>query len=174
MLSLPLVPWFTELVDIPQRPASRPRQSVLIVTLVTVAVTLPTKTSFAVLRGLQRFDLLNAVSVVGAVGSAVAMVLLLLAGAGVVAITAVTVVAELVAQVPLVWLIHRAAPELRPALGPRPDTPQDFSCRSARPRRSRGSPGPAPGTGDRGRPLGPQGRRPPHTGPAGGHTRLHP
>jgi O-antigen/teichoic acid export membrane protein len=78
-----------------------------------VAVSLPTTATLAVLRGLQRFDLVNIVSSVGTIVTAVAIVLILHFGGGVVAITAIQAPLELLMQIPMVLAIRRTAPALR-------------------------------------------------------------
>jgi len=78
-----------------------------------VAVSLPTATTLAVLRGLQRFDLVNAVSVLGTTLYAAAVVAILELGGGVVEIVAANVPLQLAMQVPMVLAIRRSAPDLK-------------------------------------------------------------
>jgi O-antigen/teichoic acid export membrane protein len=67
----------------------------------------------AVLRGLQRFDLMNLLGVLTTLLSAGATVTVLLLGGGVIGLVAVTISANLLMQIPAVWFIYRLAPELR-------------------------------------------------------------
>jgi O-antigen/teichoic acid export membrane protein len=67
----------------------------------------------AVLRGLQRFDLMNLLGIVNTLLLAGATVAVLLLGGGVIGLVAATLAVNLVMQVPAVWLIYRIAPELR-------------------------------------------------------------
>ena len=79
----------------------------------TVAVTLPSGITLAVLRGLQRFDLVNLISTAGVVLNAGLAVCIVALGGGVVAIAAAFVPLELAMQVPMVLAIRRTAPELK-------------------------------------------------------------
>jgi O-antigen/teichoic acid export membrane protein len=72
----------------------------------------------AVLRGLQRFDLMNLLGVLTTLLSAGATVTVLLWGGGVIGLVAVTIVANLLMQIPAVWFIYRLAPALRFGLAP--------------------------------------------------------
>jgi O-antigen/teichoic acid export membrane protein len=78
-----------------------------------VAVSLPTATTLAVLRGLQRFDLVNAVSVAGTALNAAVVVAILELGGGVVAVVAANLPLQLAMQVPMVLAIRHSAPELK-------------------------------------------------------------
>ena len=64
---------------------------VLLLTALAVAVSFPARTTGAYLRGLQRFDLTNAVAIATTMLRAVAIVIALLAGCRVVAVAAITV-----------------------------------------------------------------------------------
>jgi hypothetical protein len=65
-----------------------------------------------VLRGLHRFALQNAVTIVGALVGNTALVVVLLLGGGLLGMALVNIGVMLVVQVPTVWLIRRAAPDL--------------------------------------------------------------
>lgn len=80
---------------------------------VSVGIGLPCATPVAVLRGLQRFDLSNALTVVGAVLSAAGTVAVLLAGGGLIGIVLVGIATTLLMQLPARRLVRRVAPELR-------------------------------------------------------------
>lgn len=77
-----------------------------------VGVAIPCATPTAILRGLQRFDLLNALGVVGSLLSVSATVLILLRGGGVIGIVLANIAVTVLMQLPAYWLIHRVAPEL--------------------------------------------------------------
>lgn len=77
-----------------------------------VGIAVPCATPSAILRGLQRFDMLNVLGVTGTLLSASATVLVLLAGGGVVGIVVVNILVTLAIQLPAYALIRRAAPEL--------------------------------------------------------------
>jgi O-antigen/teichoic acid export membrane protein len=78
-----------------------------------VGVTIPSTTTTAVLRGLQRFDLINLIGVSATLLSAAATVIVLLLGGGAIGLVLVGIVTTLLTQIPAVWLIYRIAPELR-------------------------------------------------------------
>jgi O-antigen/teichoic acid export membrane protein len=67
----------------------------------------------AVLRGLQRFDLMNILGVITTLLSALATIAILLLGGGVIGLVSITIVVIVLMQIPAVWLIYRIAPELR-------------------------------------------------------------
>jgi O-antigen/teichoic acid export membrane protein len=87
--------------------------SLVVVSGLGVGLSIPSAATSAILRGLQRFDLINLVTIAGTLLSAGAMVATLLLGGTVLGLAAVNVVMILTMQVPSVWLIHRIAPELR-------------------------------------------------------------
>jgi O-antigen/teichoic acid export membrane protein len=80
---------------------------------IMVGISIPCATTSAVLRGLQRFDLVSSLNTAGVLLSALSTVLVLLMGGGVVAMVAVNIPITLVMQLPGIWLIRRVAPELR-------------------------------------------------------------
>lgn len=80
---------------------------------VGVGITIPCATTTAVLRGLQRFDLLNLIGVTATLLSAGATIVVLLAGGGVIGLVLVGIGVTLLTQIPAIWLIYLIAPELR-------------------------------------------------------------
>jgi O-antigen/teichoic acid export membrane protein len=80
---------------------------------ITVGISIPCSLTVAILRGLQRFDLINFISSVGTLISLGAVVAALLMGGGIVSMVAVNVPVILAMQLVSVYLIKRAAPELR-------------------------------------------------------------
>src|SRR5207249_1575585 len=78
-----------------------------------VAISIPCSVATAVLRGLGRFDFVNALRVLGALVTAAATVIALLAGGGVLSLIVINIAATLVLQIPAVRLVHRIAPDLR-------------------------------------------------------------
>jgi O-antigen/teichoic acid export membrane protein len=86
---------------------------VVLLTGIAVAVKLPTTTAYAVLRGLQRFDLNNLISVLATLLQAAAMVTVLLLGWGVVGLAAIVVPLTLFTQIPMLAVIRHVAPDLR-------------------------------------------------------------
>jgi O-antigen/teichoic acid export membrane protein len=85
----------------------------ILVASVGIAVQLPATLSYAVLRGLQRYDVINGVTCAASVAFAASIVGVLLAGGGVVAIAAVSIPLTLLWQVPSILAIHRVEPHLR-------------------------------------------------------------
>jgi O-antigen/teichoic acid export membrane protein len=77
-----------------------------------VAVTLCAAMPRAILRGAQRFEQANALVIVGTVLTAGLTVLVLALGAGIVAVAAVGVAVTVGMQLPSIWLVRRALPEL--------------------------------------------------------------
>jgi O-antigen/teichoic acid export membrane protein len=78
-----------------------------------VGLSIPCATTQAVLRGLQRFDLTNLISIVSSLLTVVATVAVLLLGGGVIGVVMVSIAVTLIMQVPGLWCIHRIAPDLR-------------------------------------------------------------
>jgi O-antigen/teichoic acid export membrane protein len=85
----------------------------VVVTGVGIAVQLPATTAYAVLRGLQRFDVINLISSLGVLALAAATVVVLLLGGGVLGIAAMTIPLTVLGQVPMIHFIRRTMPELR-------------------------------------------------------------
>lgn len=76
-------------------------------------LSIPCATTSAVLRGLQRFDLVNFIGIVSTLLSALATVTVLFLGGSVISLVWAELLVMLVIQAPSIWCIHRAAPELR-------------------------------------------------------------
>jgi O-antigen/teichoic acid export membrane protein len=77
-----------------------------------VSLALPCTTPMAILRGLQRFDLVTLISSSAVILSAVFSVLIVYAGGGLVALAVMNLGLILLMQIPTVWLIRRTAPAL--------------------------------------------------------------
>jgi len=99
------------LLHVPRSSAGT-EHDVLVLTGIYFAALLVASVPLAVLRGLQRFDLINAVVAVSVLVSAGVYVVVLLLGGGVVQLVAAVLVLELVVQVPFVVVIRRVAPWL--------------------------------------------------------------
>lgn len=78
-----------------------------------IGFTIPSVTAFAVLNGLQRFDLANLLTTTATLLAAAATVTILLLGGGVLGVAAVTIPVTIVIQIPTVMVVNRIAPELR-------------------------------------------------------------
>jgi O-antigen/teichoic acid export membrane protein len=105
----PLVP---HIIDVPARERGT-ASWLVVITAVGVAVQLPSNCATAVLRGLNRFDLMNLIVSLAMLALATSIIVILALGGGVLAITAVVIPLTLLWLVPTIWLIHRTAPDLR-------------------------------------------------------------
>jgi len=112
VLSAAIAPALPSLFNLPAEQRATATWLVLLMGM-GVGVSIPCATPLAVLKGLQRFDLANIISVIGTLISAAGIVAILLLGGGVLGIAAVGIVVTLLMQVPGIWLIKRTAPELR-------------------------------------------------------------
>jgi O-antigen/teichoic acid export membrane protein len=85
---------------------------VFVLTGIYFAAVLVASVPLAVLRGLQRFDLINAVVAASVLISAAVYVIVLVLGGGVVELVSAVLILELLVQVPFVIVIRRIAPWL--------------------------------------------------------------
>jgi O-antigen/teichoic acid export membrane protein len=110
-LSLAVAPLFPRLF---QAPAGQEELASRLVVLMGVGVglALPAMLPQAALRGLQRYDLVNAADMAGLAFSAVATVVVLLMGGGVVGLVIVNIVSLAVTMGPALFFIRRVAPDL--------------------------------------------------------------
>jgi O-antigen/teichoic acid export membrane protein len=111
-LSAAIAPAFPYLFNVPADERATAIWLVLLMGL-GIGVSIPCATPVAVLKGLQRFDLANIISVTGTLLSAAATVAVLLLGGGVLGIAAVGIFVTLAMQAPSISLIKRIAPELQ-------------------------------------------------------------
>jgi O-antigen/teichoic acid export membrane protein len=87
-----------------------------------LAISIPCAAFAAILRGLQRYGALNALSVVGQLITAAAIVLIVLRGGGLVEIAVASIIVSITVHGLTVWCVTRLAPELRIGWrGPRRD-----------------------------------------------------
>lgn len=98
-----------------QVPAEQRAEATWLVLLsgIGVGIAIPCATPTAILRGLQRFDLLNVLGIAGTLLSVTMTVLILLRGGGVLGIVLANIGITLLMQLPAYWLVGRVAPELR-------------------------------------------------------------
>ena len=80
-----------------------------------VGVSIVTSIPTAILRGLQRHDVVNLLMTAGSALTAAAVVAVLLAGWSLVGLVVTTIAVTLVMQVPAVRAVRRVAPEVRPS-----------------------------------------------------------
>jgi O-antigen/teichoic acid export membrane protein len=92
--------------------------AVLALTTVSFALNLAATPAGGALRGLQRYDLTNAITVVNTLATAALTILVLSRGMGVVAMVAVTVPVTLLSQVVTVVLLRRLNPTFAPRWSP--------------------------------------------------------
>ena len=110
--SVLLAPVFTGIFDI--SPFEQKTATWLFILAgVAVGINLPCATTSAVLRGLQRFDLLNLIGGTSTLITAGAIALVLILGGGVVGLAIIGIAVPLLMQLPSIWFIYRIAPELR-------------------------------------------------------------
>ena len=111
LVSASLAPWVPALLQLTdQQRASA--ATLLVVSGLAVGISLPSTTTYGIMRGLQRYDLINLVSVLGTTLTVAGTVAALMLNAGVIGITAVAIPITLLMQLLSVYLIRRAAPEL--------------------------------------------------------------
>lgn len=112
LLSAVIAPFFPDLFNLPAEQRTTAVWLVLI-SGTAIGVSIPCSLPSAILRGLQRFDLVNLISVGGTLLVAVTTIAVLLLGGGVVGMTAINIPLLLLMQVPSIWLVKHSAPQLR-------------------------------------------------------------
>jgi O-antigen/teichoic acid export membrane protein len=106
-----LAPVVPALLNLPPRQAAT-ASGLMFLSALGLGVSLPSATTIAVLRGLQRFDLANVVGLIGMTLFTISTVGALLLGYGLLGMVAVNIPVTLITQIPAVWLIRRTAPSL--------------------------------------------------------------
>lgn len=112
IIALALAPVFPHIFQISVADAASARWLVILMG-VTAGISFPASVTSAVLRGLQRFDLVNVLSSTATLASAGITVMVLVAGGGLLGMVSIGIPLTILMQVPSVWLIKRTAPELR-------------------------------------------------------------
>ncbi len=111
LLSAALAPVFPHLFAI--RPDQRlTAMWLVLLSGIHVGLLIPCAAPGAVLRGLQRFDILNMLGAVGTLLSFAATVAMLYLGGGVVSLAIVGIGVTLLMQLPAIWFIRRLAPDM--------------------------------------------------------------
>ena len=105
----PLVPRLFNIADADRLTAVR----LVIISGVGLSLSLPCAITTAILRGLQRYDLVSLVQIIVSSVYVLVTIAVLVLGGGVLALATAGAVAILLGQVPSLWLIGRIAPELR-------------------------------------------------------------
>jgi O-antigen/teichoic acid export membrane protein len=103
---------FPQLFSLPQEQWTKATWMVIL-SGAAIGVSIPCSMPSAILRGLQRYDLVNLLNITGTVLYASFTVLVLLNGGGVLGMMAANIVLSLVMQVPGIYLVHRVAPEMK-------------------------------------------------------------
>src|SRR5262245_19735364 len=111
IISAALAPFSPELFNVPPDERARAIWLVLLVGL-RIGISIPCTAAMVVLRGLQRYNIVNLIDTVGTILSAMATVAILLIGGGVLGMVGVSIGIMLVMQVWSVWLINKIMPEL--------------------------------------------------------------
>ena len=112
LVSVMLAPFLTNVFDVPATEETTATWLFLL-SGIGVGITIPCGIAIAVLRGLQRFDLLNVSGVIATLLTAGATVFVLLSHGGVIGLAIVGIVITLLIQMLNIWLIYQVAPELR-------------------------------------------------------------
>jgi O-antigen/teichoic acid export membrane protein len=107
-----LAPVFTTIFEVPADQQAIAPWLVLL-SGIGLGLALPATITSAVLQGLHRFDLANLISIVGMALFTAATLIALALGWGVLGMVAVNIPVTLITQLPALWLVRRAAPELR-------------------------------------------------------------
>jgi O-antigen/teichoic acid export membrane protein len=112
LLSIVIAPFFPRLFHVP--PEQRSTAVWLVILMGSgMAISIPCTITTAVLRGLQRYDLVSLLSTVGLGLYVAGTVLVLSVGWGILQLVAVSIGVNLLMQVPALWFIGRVAPEIR-------------------------------------------------------------
>src|SRR5215469_1063889 len=112
LLSIVIAPFFPRLFHVP--PEQRSTAVWLVILMGSgMAISIPCTITTAVLRGLQRYDLVSLLSTVGLGLYVVGTVLVLSLGWGILQLVAVSIGVNLLMQGPALWFIGRVAPEIR-------------------------------------------------------------
>jgi len=111
-VSVLLAPFFANLFNVPAA-EERTATWLFLLSGIGVGLAIPCGIVSAVLRGLQRFDLLNISGVLATLLTVGATVLVLLLHGGVIGLAIVGIMVTLLIQIFNIWLIYQIAPELQ-------------------------------------------------------------
>jgi O-antigen/teichoic acid export membrane protein len=110
-LSLAIAPALPLWFDVPTEERAT-TTSLMLLMGTALGFSMPCTTAAAALRGLQRYDLINAVSTFGALFAAAATIAVLTMGGGLLAMAAAHAATALATQCLQMWTLRRTAPEL--------------------------------------------------------------
>ena len=112
LMSVLLAPFFTSAFNV--APSQQQTATWLFLLAgVGVAITIPAATVSAVLRGLQRFDLINLIGVTASLVTAGATFLVLRLGGGAIGLAIAGILITILVQLLSTWFVYRIAPELK-------------------------------------------------------------
>ena len=111
-ISVIVAPFFTSIFNIAPS-AQQTATWLFLLAGIGVGITIPGATVTAVLRGLQRFDLINLIGVTASIMSAGATFLVLWLGGGIIGLALVGISITLLVQLLSTWFIYQIAPNLR-------------------------------------------------------------
>ena len=111
-ISIAVAPLFSRVFNVPPENHSTALWLVILAGLGT-GLAIPSSSTTAVLRGLQRFDILNLIGIITTLLLAGSTVVVLLLGGGVIGVAATGIAVNLLMLAPSIWAIHRIAPDLR-------------------------------------------------------------
>jgi O-antigen/teichoic acid export membrane protein len=101
-----------QIIKVPAEEQSEAAKLVLLAA-VGLGISIPATIIVGVLKGLQRFDLLNLLYVINTLLGAAATIAVLLLGGGIIGIAAAAIPVTVLTQLPGLWLVRRADPEMR-------------------------------------------------------------
>jgi O-antigen/teichoic acid export membrane protein len=111
LVTAALAPVFPDLFNVP---TSERNTTTAVVWLMGVwlAISIPCTISWAILWGLHRYGLANAINILTTLVSAAATVAILVLGGGLIEVVGASIPVTLVTQAVAFWCVHRVAPEL--------------------------------------------------------------
>jgi O-antigen/teichoic acid export membrane protein len=110
-LSTAVAPFFPSLFHVP--PDQRSTATALMILMgIGAGIAIPSTITTAILRGLQRYDVISLVSTFGLALYVAGTVLVLRMGGGVLHLVGISILSNLLTQIPSVWFIKHLAPEL--------------------------------------------------------------
>ena len=111
LLSLVFAPLFPLIFRVPPNQHMLAMQVVLL-SGISLGISIPCTTPSAVLRGLQRFDVINLINAMGTLSYLVTSITVLWLGGGLLGLVAMSIPTTLLMQIPAILFIRRFAPEL--------------------------------------------------------------
>lgn len=112
LLSLGLASLFPLIFRLPTAQHTTAIQ-VVILAGIGLGISIPCTTTSAVLRGLQRFDIINILNAIGSLLYLITSMTVLSLEGGLPALVAINIPTTLLLQIPAIWFVRRLAPELK-------------------------------------------------------------